>query len=281
MYKIAFHNKVEIPQLGLGTWQITDKPQMADVIRAALSLGYRLIDTAAAYCNEMAIAKAIGANEVKREELFISDKVWNTSRGFADVQKACRKSLKKLKVDYLDMYLIHWPASMKLYPNWIEINADTWKGMEQLYRDGLVKSIGVCNFKVHHLQELMKSAEILPMINQIEMHPGMNQTEVLNYCNANGIKVEASSPLGNGQILKNEKLIEISKKKGKSAAQICLRWGIQKGVIVIPKTTNIERLEENINIFDFVLDLNEMEMIDNIPYCGGIGIDSDEVVEFG
>lgn len=281
MNTMILKNGVVIPQVGLGTWQITDRELMKSVILNAYEYGYRLIDTAAAYSNEIAVAKAVESSGISRNELFLSDKVWNTSRGFAQVQEACKRSLKKLKTDYFDLYLIHWPASKKLHPDWEEINADTWRGMEQLYKDGLVKAIGVCNFKIHHLETLKKTAEIMPFINQIECHPGMNQQDIIAYCNDNGINVEASSPLGNGQILNHPHLKEIADKKNKTAAQICGRWGIQKGLIIIPKTCNINRLYENINIFDFSLTDEEMSVIDEMPYCGGIGIDSDEVIDFG
>lgn len=281
MEYMKLDNGLELPQIGLGTWQITDRKQMTDVIFNAYNVGYQMIDTAAAYSNEIAIAKAIGAAGIKREELFLSDKVWNTCRGYKAVQEACRKSLKKLKTEYLDLYLIHWPASMKVHADWKEINADTWRGMEKLYEDGLVRAIGVCNFKEHHLLELEKTARIEPMVDQIELHPGLEQKNLLQYCKEKNIAVEASSPLGNGQILNNDNLIKIANEKGKSAAQICLRWEIQKGIIVIPKTVNKDRLCENMDIFDFELDDREMSVIDSIPYCGGIGIDSDEVIDFG
>ena len=281
MEYISLRNGDKIPCIGLGTWNITDRELMAEVIASAYDEGYRLIDTAAAYSNEISIAKAISAAGINREELILSDKVWNTSRGYDAVQDACRKSLKKLKTDYLDIYLIHWPASMKLYPNWEEINADTWRGMERLYKDGFVRNIGVCNFKVHHLEALKKTAEIIPCINQIEMHPGFLQQDIMDYCHKEGVVVEASSPLGNGQILENETLNTLAKAAGVSVAGLCLRWLYQKRIISIPKTTNRERLKENVDIFDFELSEEMMEKIDKISYCGGIGIDPDEVEEFG
>lgn len=274
-------NGNSIPYIGLGTWQLTDRQLLSELIGAAYEKGYRLIDTAAAYSNEIAISKAISENGINREELFISDKVWNTSRGYDAVRKACQTSLKKLKTDYLDMYLIHWPASMKLYSDWRKINADTWRGMESLYEDGIVRNIGVCNFKIHHLEELKKSANIMPVIDQVELHPGMNQNELIEYCSREKIALEASSPLGNGQILGNDVLREISEKKAVSPAQIALRWEYQKDLITIPKTSDISRLGSNIDIFDFSLSDEEMKMIDGIPYCGGIGLDPDEVTEFG
>lgn len=274
-------NGLKLPLVGLGTWQITDREQMQDIVAGAYENGYRLIDTAAAYSNEIALSKAIANSGIRREEILISDKVWNTSRGYEAVQEACKKSLKKLKTDYLDVYLIHWPASMKLYENWEEINADTWRGMERLYEEGLVRSIGVCNFKVHHLQALEKTATIMPMLNQIEIHPGLNQPDIRNYCREHSIAVEASSPLGNGQILDNIELKRIALVKGKSVAQVCLRWAIQNDIIVIPKSIRMNRIRENTDIFDFELLNDEMTTIDQIPYCGGIGIDSDEVTDFG
>lgn len=281
MKYITLRNGIKIPQLGLGTWQITDRDLMRSIVSTAYNLGYRLIDTAAAYSNEIAVAKAITDSGIRREDIFLSDKVWNTSRAYDAVQEACRKSLRKLKTDYLDLYLIHWPASMKLYPNWAEINADAWRGMEALYEEGLVKSIGVCNFKIHHLEELSKSAKVMPFVNQIEYHPGMNQENVRKYCQENGIVLEASSPLGNGQILENIDINRIAMELGKTTAQICLRWCLQKDLVVIPRTSKIERLSSNIDVFDFEINAEEMEIIDSILYCGGIGIDSDEVIEFG
>lgn len=281
MEYFKLRNGIEIPAIGLGTWQITDRTLMKTIIQKAYETGFRLIDTASAYTNEIAISKAVKENEIPRNELILSDKVWNTSRGFEAVITACKKSLKKLKTEYFDIYLIHWPASKKLYPNWEEINADTWRGMEELYRQGLAKSIGVCNFKEHHLEALKKTAEIMPFINQIEFHPGMNQESLLNYCKTNSIQIEASSPLGNGQVLKNQELQKIASLKSRTTAQLCLRWLFQKGIVSIPKTSNPDRLQQNISIFDFELNETEMKTIDNIPYCGGIGIDPDEVTQFG
>ena len=282
METIRLNNDVFIPQVGLGTWQITNRDTLKSVILEGFKSGYRLIDTAAAYGNEISVAKAIEAlGKVHRPELFISDKVWNTNRGFTETQEACKRSMKKLKTDYIDLYLIHWPASMKLHSDWQEINAETWRGMEQLYKDGFVRAIGVCNFKVHHLQELLKTANIIPAVNQIECHPGLNQKDIRQFCFEHEIMIEASSPLGNGQILHDERILSLGEKYNKSAAQICLRWELQNDIIVIPKTTKLDRIRENINIFDFELSKEEMQIINYIPYIGGLGIDSDEVTDFG
>ena len=281
MFELELANGVKIPQIGMGTWQINDRETLLALIKAGCELGYSLIDTAAAYSNEMAIGKARTLLGIKREDLFLSDKVWNTNRGFEAVQSACRKSLKKLKTDYLDLYLIHWPASPKLHKDWEMLNAETWQGMEQLYQDGLVRAIGVCNFKHHHLEALAKTAKIMPMVNQVEFHPGMPQQDLISYCQERGICVEASSPLGNGAVLVNAQLKELAKAKGKTTAQICLRYGVEKRLVILPKTTNPSRLQENLAVYDWELSAEEMRMIDTIPYCGGIGIDPDEVTEFG
>ncbi|SFW61233.1 aldo/keto reductase [Selenomonas ruminantium] len=281
MIELELANGVKIPQIGMGTWQINDKDTLQELIKTANELGYSLLDTAAAYSNEISIGKAWTQLGIKREDLFLSDKVWNSNRGFEAVQSACRKSLKKLKTDYLDLYLIHWPASPKLYDDWKILNAETWRGMEQLYQEGLVRAIGVCNFKSHHLDALSKTAQVMPMVNQVEFHPGMPQQELISYCRERGICVEASSPLGNGAVLVNAQLKELAKVKDKTVAQICLRYGVEKGLVVLPKTTNPVRLQENLAVYDCELSDEEMRMIDAIPYCGGIGIDPDEVTEFG
>lgn len=281
MNTLKLRNGMELPQIGLGTWQLTDRELLKQLISKAWEKGYRLIDTAAAYSNEIAISKAVAEAEIPRSDLIVSDKVWNTSRGYDAVQEACRKSLKKLKMDYLDMYLIHWPASMRLYSDWEDINSETWRGMEALLKEGLVRTIGVCNFKVHHLEALKKTAGTMPFINQIEYHPGMIQKGIYSYCMQNDIQIEASSPLGNGQILGSRILKEVAEKHGKTTAQVCLRWGIQKKLIVIPRTSKVERLSANLDVFDFSLADEDMSIIDSMSYCGGIGIDSDEVEQFG
>ncbi len=281
MVYLSLYNGMRIPGIGLGTWQIRDRSLLSELLGEAYDVGYRLIDTAAAYSNEMGIARAMESNGLHRHEVVLSDKVWNTCRGYEEVQVACKNSLRKLKTDYLDIYLIHWPASPRLHPDWETINGETWRGMEKLLEQGLVRAIGVCNFKVHHLEALKKTYKVKPMINQIEFHPGVQNREIYDYCKAHEIVLQASSPLGNGEILSNEGLMELAREKGKSVAQVALRWEMQKGVAAIPKTANRNRLRENIDLFDFQLSDEEMKRIDKIPYCGGLGIDSDEVTEFG
>lgn len=281
MKSFMLHNGRRLPAVGLGTWQVQNKETLKKLVGRAYECGYRMFDTAAAYSNEIGIAKAIRENMIRREELYIIDKVWNTCWGYDEVQVACKNSLKKLRTEYLDLYLIHYPASRRNYADWYNINAETWRGVEKLYKEGYVKAIGVCNYKIEHLKELKKTYEICPMINQIEFHPGLFDCDMYTYCQEHGIVLQAASPLGNGRILENEKLREIADKKERTVAQTCLRWANQKGVSVIPKTSTFQRLEENINIFDFELTGEEINVIDNIPYCGGLNIDSDEVMDFG
>lgn len=280
-WKKTENNTLTLPPVGLGTWQLNARNGFAEVISAAWETGYRLFDLAAAYSNEIAFRKALAETGIRREELLLSDKVWNTYRGCDAVREACKASLHKLKTDYIDLYLVHWPASPALHEDWRELNADTWRGMESLLDEGLVRHVGVCNFKPHHLEELKKTARIMPAVNQFEFHPGYWQRENYDYCRAQGILMEGSSPLGTGEVLQNETLQCIAAAKGKSAAQVCLRWANQKGVVVIPKTAHAERLRENMDIFDFTLSDDEIRAIDAVPFCGGLADDADEVTRFG
>lgn len=280
MDTIKLRNDVAIPQIGLGTWKLTDRREVLNIITAAAKCGYRLIDTAAAYGNEIAIGKALRETTISREHFFIQDKLWNTCYGYEKTQEACKRSLKKLKLDYFDAYLIHWPASPKLYENWVEVNSETWRGMERLYEDGLVRAIGVCNFKEHHLTRLLETALVVPHINQIEFHPGLMQRETVMFCKKNKIQLEASSPLGSGQLLEDHRLCELAEKKEISTAQLCLRWAAEHGFIVIPKTGNEKRLIENRQIWNFPLTNEDMQKIDELPFIGGLALDSDEVTGF-
>ena len=280
MEKVQLRNGVVIPSVGLGTWRITDREQLLETVDSAYQCGYRLFDTAMAYTNEMAFGRAVRELKLPREELFIQDKLWRTCYGYAEAQEACKRSLKKLKTDYLDAYLIHWPVPAKQCGNYRELNAETWRGLEQLYREGCVRAIGVCNFKQHHLEELSETASVLPFMNQVECHPGMWNPELTAYCKERGIQLEAGSPLGNGQLLSDERLCLMAEKKGVTAAQLCLKWALQHGYVVLPKTTNKERLRENIETKHFELSRDEMLILDGLPFLGGLGLDSDEVNNF-
>nr|WP_291123524.1 aldo/keto reductase [Flavobacterium sp. UBA6046] len=264
------NNGNKIPIVGFGTYKSKEQEGIESV-RCALSNGYRLIDTAAIYGNEEVVGKGIKASGVSREDLFITTKLWRESLGYQSTKKEFEKSLNRLNLDYIDLYLIHWPANAKNYVNWQKTNSDTWRAMEELQAEGKIKSIGVSNFFEEHLEALFQTANLIPSINQIEFHPGYWQQELVEYCKRQNIVVESWSPLARGKVFGNEVLEAISNKHNKSVSQVCLRWIIQHDVIVIPKSTSPKRIEENINLFDFELSTEEMELINNLPEMGFSG----------
>lgn len=273
-------NNNKIPCIGFGTWKLKNNDETSEIIKEAIKCGYRHFDTAFAYGNEEAIGKGIKSSKINREELFITGKLWNDDRGYDNIINACKRTINNLQCDYLDLYLIHWPASKAVHDDWIEINNETWKAFEYLYQNGYVKAIGVCNFKKNQLEELLKSAKIKPMVNQIEFHIGFRQEETVDYCNKNNILVEAWSPLGSGKILKVESLKEIADKYNVSVAKLCLRWCLQNGTIPLPKSKNIERMQDNLDIFNFEISEEDMQMLNNFPYVGGSGLDSETLTLF-
>jgi len=224
---VMLNNGVEMPQLGLGVWQVKDGSQVIASVKAAIAAGYRSIDTAAKYGNEEGVGQAIRESGVPREELFITTKVWNSDQGYESTITALDSSLRKLGLDYIDLYLIHWPVKGKY--------KDTWNAFEKLYADGKAKAIGVSNFHPHHLEDLLADAKVVPAVDQVELHPLLNQAELRSYCAGKSIHVEAWSPLMQGN-LDQPVLAEIAGKYGKSPAQVILRWHLQHGIIVIPKS---------------------------------------------
>jgi len=271
---VKLQNGYEIPCLGYGTYKVSGEEAVA-VIKTAISAGYRHIDTATFYGNEVEVGQAIRECGVTREDLFITSKVWKTERGYEKTKASFLKTLEDMQLDYLDLYLIHWPASFCQYENWEEINLETWRAMTELYKEGKIKAIGVSNFLPHHLTALLKT-EVKPMVNQIEYHPGEMQEETVLFCKENDILIEAWSPLGRGRIFENELLLELSGKYGKSLPQICLRWELQNGIIPLPKTMSEERMKENTDIFDFEISLEDMELINSMESCGGSGLHPDK-----
>lgn len=269
---IKLNNGIEMPKLGLGVFRVEDSDELVNAVKVAIKNGYRSIDGAAIYGNEEAMGEGIrqGIKEagISREDLFITSKVWNADLGYESTIAAYEASLNRIGVEYLDLYLIHWPVEGKY--------KEAWKAMEYLYKQGRVKAIGVCNFQVHHLEDLLKDAEIKPVINQVELHPYLSQKEVREFCESNNIQVEAWSPLmaGNG-LLEDETLKEIANKYNKTTAQIVLRWDLQSHVITIPKSTNEGRLLQNIDIFDFELSKEDMEKIDSLNKGLRVGPDPD------
>lgn len=269
--KTVLNNGVEMPWMGLGVFKVEEGPELVNAVKSAIKLGYRSIDTAAIYGNEEGVGQGIreGIAEagISREDLFITSKVWNSDLGFESAIQAYEASLQKLGLEYLDLYLIHWPVEGKY--------KDAWRALEALYKEEKVRAIGVSNFQVHHLEELLKDAEVKPVINQVEYHPRLTQQELKAFCRENGIQLEAWSPLMQGQLLDNEIIAAIAEKHGKSAAQVILRWDLQNGVITIPKSTKEHRIAANASIFDFELSSDEMEQISSLNQNLRVGPDPD------
>ena len=255
----TLNNGLEIPQLGYGVWKIPDE-EAKNAVEQALEAGYRLIDTAKIYRNEVGVGKALAASNVPREELFITTKLWNADQGYENTLKAFDESLEKLGLDYVDLYLIHWPTPM--YDTYVE----SYKALETIYKDGRAKAIGVCNFDIEHLQRIINECEVIPTVNQVECHPYLQQTELKAFCKEHGILFEAYSPLMNGtKVLHDPVIQEIANQYGKTPAQVILRWHLQSDVVAIPKTVTPSRMDENLNVFDFELsdaDLNKIATLE-------------------
>lgn len=262
-YGHALNDELTLPAIGLGTWTMQNTTDTAQIISTALKSGYRLIDTAAMYANEKSVGVGLQMSGLSREELFVTSKVRNEMRGYQKTMDAFFKSLNDLNIEYMDLYLIHWPASATYYENWDEINRSTWKAMVELFQEGYVKAIGVSNFKPHHLRSLMESA-VPPMVNQIEFHPGFTQQDVLDYCKRCGIVVEGWAPFGRGAVLNNEVINAVAQKHGKTAAQICIRYALEYNVLPLPKTSNHQRMIENLSVFDFSLDDEDLLALDKL-----------------
>ena len=269
-------NGVQIPCIGFGTYKSRNGDEATGAVLEALRSGYRHIDTAALYENEESVGNAVRMSGIPREDVFVTSKVWNTDRGYDNTMRAFEKSLKTLGFEYLDLYLIHWPANSLQYSDPDSLNIDTWKALCSLYKQGLVKAVGISNFKPHHLLPLMNE-EITPMVNQIEFHPGFMQKETLDFCMKNNILVEAWSPMGRGEIFSNPVIENLSRKYSHTAAQLCIRWCIQHSVLPLPKSVTKERIRSNIEVFDFCISDEDMKLMDAVPFCGGSGHNSDTV----
>ncbi|MEB3751316.1 MULTISPECIES: aldo/keto reductase [Geobacillus] len=263
----VLHNGVRMPWVGLGVYKVKEGEEVKRAVRTALEMGYRHIDTAAFYENEEGVGQAIRESGIPREQVFVTTKVWNTDQGYETTLKAFDKSLKKLGFDYVDLYLVHWPVKGKY--------KETYKALEKLYKDGYVRAIGVSNFQIHHLQDVLADCEIKPMVNQVEYHPRLTQKELHAFCRENGIQLEAWSPLMRGEILNEPTIVEIGKKYGKTPAQVVLRWDLQNSVVTIPKSVTPARIKENADLFDFSLSDEEMKRIDALNANKRIGPDPD------
>ncbi len=261
--KTKLNNGVEMPWVGLGVFQTEPGPEVEKSVRWALELGYHHIDTAAIYKNEEGVGKAIREHGIARDDLFVTTKVWNSDQGYESTLKAIDVSLSKLGMDYVDLYLIHWPVPGRY--------KDTWRAMEQILKDGKTRAIGVSNFLVHHLEELAKDSDVVPAVDQVEFHPFLLQQPLLDYCKKNGIQFEAWSPLTRGRYLDNEVIQGVATKHGKTAAQVLIRWDLQKEIVTIPKSVHRERIEENSKVFDFELESADIAALDALDADHRIG----------
>ncbi len=269
--KISLSNSVSIEQLGFGTFKIVEQQEANNAVMTALNNGYRAFDTAQLYNNEKILGEAFVNSGVARQELFLTTKVSNLNQGYEQTLKSFEQSLKDLQTDYLDLFLVHWPLKNHFF--------DTWKAIEQLYENKMVRAIGVCNFHQSHFELLKTRANIKPMINQIEIHPYLVQKELIEYLNKEQIAIEAWSPLARGRVVDEPLLINIGQKYQKSSSQVTLRWHVQKDLIVIPKSVNPLRIAENMQIFDFELTDTEMQQIDSLNEDFRTGPNPDDVYQ--
>lgn len=261
------HNGVRIPYLGLGVYLSKEGNEVEQAIHWALDAGYRHIDTASAYNNEVGVGKAIRESGVPRDQIFITTKVWNTDQGYTQTLRAFEQSMDRLQLEVLDLYLIHWPVKDKY--------KETWRALEELYASGKVRAIGVSNFLQHHLEDLFLTSQVTPMVNQMEFHPWLVQQSLLDFCKAHQIQYQAWSPLMQGRIISVPEIVNLGLKYGKTPVQIVLRWNLQKGVVTIPKSSNRERIVSNAGIFDFRLTEEEVKFLDSLDKHHRFGPDPD------
>ncbi len=263
------HNGVEMPRFGLGVYKMTDKEAAVEAMVTAIQSGYKAIDTATVYDNEAEVGEAVRNSGVKRQELFITSKVWNTDQGYDETLRAFEASLKRLDFDYLDLYLTHWAIEGKY--------VETYRAIQRLYDEKLVRSIGVSNHHEHHLEKILATANTKPMVNQIELHPQLTQVPLRNFCEKNDIVVTSWSPLARGRLLEDPVLAEVAQQHNKSIAQVIIRWHLQSDLIVIPKSVTPSRIQENAEVFDFSLTSEEMKMIDELNQDWRSGTNPDDI----
>ncbi|HFU4203246.1 TPA: aldo/keto reductase [Streptococcus suis] len=276
MKHYLMNNGLTIPAVGFGTYQSQDGQEVYQAVSAALKAGYRHIDTAAFYGNEVSIGQAIKDSGIPREELFITTKLWNDAHGYEEAKQAFATSLEKLGIDYIDLYLIHWPNPVGIRDRWQEANAATWKAMEELVAEGKIRTIGVSNFMIHHLEELLKTATIVPAVNQIRLAPGVYQEDIVAYCKDKRIIIEAWSPLGRGELFNHPTMLELAEKYGKTVAQIALAWSWAHGFLPLPKSVTESRIIENLDFQDIELEEADIQKITAITGVTG-AYDPDEV----
>jgi diketogulonate reductase-like aldo/keto reductase len=269
-------NGVKIPCVGFGTWQTPDGDVAVSSVKAALKAGYRHIDTAAIYGNEESVGRAIKESGVPRKEIFLTTKLWNTEHGYDSTLRAFEESARKLGTDYFDLYLIHWPNPVKFRDSWQQANADTWRAFEELYKAGKVRAVGISNFHERHIEPLLKTAAVSPQVNQIRLCPGNTQDAVVEYSRSKNMLLEAYSPLGVGKLIASPEIKVFADKYQRSAAQICIRWSLQRGYLPLPKSVTPERIESNTKIFDFEISAEDVEKIAVLTGIGGTDKNPDE-----
>jgi len=253
---VTLNNNVQMPILGLGVYQTPPGRVTQNSVKFALKLGYRHVDTARIYGNEADVGEAVRESGILREDLFVTTKLWNSDQGYDSTLRACEASLKRLGLDYVDLYLVHFPVP--------DVRKESWRAMETLFKKGRCRAIGVSNFTIRHLEELTEESDVVPSVNQVEFHPFLYQKELLDYCQGKRIQVEAYSPLARGERFKQPRILSLAKKYSKTPAQLMIRWGIQHGVVVIPKSTREERIRENSQVFDFDISDDDMMSLDSL-----------------
>ena len=270
-------NGVKIPCIGFGTWQTPNDDVGVSAVLSALEIGYRHIDTAQAYGNEASVGLAVKKSGLARNELFVTSKLANRVRGYQETIDSFEETMKRLDLDYLDLFLIHWPNPSPFRGRWQDANAETWQAFEALYRTGRIRSIGISNFRPHHIKALMKTAEITPMANQIRLCPGDTQDDVVDYSRSLNMLMEAYSPLGVGKIFEVPELRTLAEKYGKSVAQIAIRWSLQRGYLPLPKSVTPARIKENADVFNFDLDAADVQLIADLKGVAGYSADPDSI----
>ena len=273
VYKL--YNGVEIPCIGFGMWQTPDDEVGINAVKSAIKAGYTHIDTAQVYGNEDCVRIGIEESGVDRKKLFITTKLWNNNHTYDLTMSSFEESLKKLGTDYVDLFLIHWPNPVAYRDRWQQANAESWKAMEELYEAGKIRAIGISNFRKHHIDALLETARIKPMVNQIKLCPGEIQEEVVEYSRSKGMLVEAYSPLGTGKIFDVPEMQKLAEKYNRSIAQICIRWSLQRGYLPLPKSVTPSRIEDNLKVFDFKLEESDVQLIAGLTGCVGFANDPD------
>ena len=266
----VLNNGVKNPCLGFGTYKAADG-KSADVIFTALKAGYRYFDTASFYGTETYLAEAVEKSGIDRKELFITSKAWKTQMGYENVKKAFSESLASLRTDYLDLYLIHWPLPEEDCTDWKKLDLETWRALEDLYFEGKVRAIGVSNFLPHHLAPLLQNCRVKPAVDQIEFHPGYTQEQTVSYCQKNGILVQAWSPIGRRALLDHPMLVQMAERYGVSVAQLCIRYALQRGIVPLPKSSAMERMKQNHDVFGFSISEEDMFRLGTMPQTGWSG----------